>query len=253
MFIVWGRKLVYRKLGHVADFCPICRCARPFQLMRVGSAGHIYYVTAGEGQLVGFERTCQKCATTLPADPDLYATVLKKPVPLTELARQTFPNLAVVLRDRLALESRIRHDLSSLSRDDRRALIKSPFTLLSPKVEKRFASTHLDKEIGLAFAAAIGLIAFGPGLVHKLLPELPTDLTVLAFIGASVLLVLWQLATAGRRFMQRQIIPVLSRSLQPLRPTKEELAAVLAELKTLGHKIGKKLKPADLLPTPARP
>jgi len=41
MFIVWGKKIVYRKLGFVADFCPICRGPRAFELKRVGSASHL--------------------------------------------------------------------------------------------------------------------------------------------------------------------------------------------------------------------
>ena len=78
MFIVWGRKLVYRKLGHVADFCPICRKPRPFALQRIGSAGHVYYVSVSQGELVGFERTCLKCHTVYNAEPTHYAKVVPK-------------------------------------------------------------------------------------------------------------------------------------------------------------------------------
>ena len=30
MFVVWGKKHVYRKLGYVADFCEICRGPKAF-------------------------------------------------------------------------------------------------------------------------------------------------------------------------------------------------------------------------------
>jgi hypothetical protein len=36
MFVVWGKKRVRKKIGHVADFCPMCRTAQPFALVRVG-------------------------------------------------------------------------------------------------------------------------------------------------------------------------------------------------------------------------
>jgi len=29
MIFIWGKKLVYSKLGYVADFCPISKAPRP--------------------------------------------------------------------------------------------------------------------------------------------------------------------------------------------------------------------------------
>ncbi|MOA70717.1 hypothetical protein D3C78_1998120 [compost metagenome] len=51
---------------------------------------------------------------------------------------------------------------------------------------------------------------------------------------------------SGRRFMKRQVIPVLAEYLRPLQPTEQELKSVLSELKQFRHKIGAKLKLADL-------
>ena len=93
MFIVWGKKTVYRKVGHVADFCPICRQARCFTLKRVGMAGHIYYLSAGQGELVGFERTCASCSTSVAAQPERYIAFAKKPASIEELKQTTFPGL----------------------------------------------------------------------------------------------------------------------------------------------------------------
>jgi hypothetical protein len=245
MFIVWGRKLVYRQVGHVADFCPICRAPRPFGLKRVGSAGHVYYISAGEGELVGYERTCRECGTAFQADPAVYASVSKQALPLAELAKLTFPNMDQVLRDRLALEERVRLAPALLTPQERHALIRSPFLLLSPKVEKRFASTHLDKEIGLSMAAALALLIFGGPLVHAAFPD-SAELGVLISIVLGVALMVWQVAASGRRFMQRHVIPTLAMSLRPLKPTESELRAVLAELKQLKHKMATKLKLADL-------
>ena len=44
MFIIWGTKIVERKLGYVADFCSICRGARPFTVFKVVQVGHLYYL-----------------------------------------------------------------------------------------------------------------------------------------------------------------------------------------------------------------
>lgn len=246
MFIVWGKKLVYRKLGHVADFCPICRKPRAFVLRRLGSAGHLYYITVSQGELVGYDRTCVQCGTSFNAEPTQYAAVAPKPAPLPELARQTFPDLEQAWKERLDLERQLRQDPRALHADDRKALIRSPFLLLSPKVEKRFASTHFDKEVGITALVALGLMIAGPALVRKVAPD-SAELAVLVFMALGVLLVIVQMALAGGRFMRREVVPVLAKCLRPLQPTPGELQTVMAELKTLRHKMASKLQLAELI------
>jgi hypothetical protein len=246
MFIVWGKKLVHRRVGYVADFCPICRTPKPFEVKRVGSASHVYYISAGEGELVGFERTCQECGTALQTEPTSYASIEKRALPFDELARRTFPTLDQVLHERLALEERIQRDPTSLTAEERRVLIRNPFLLLSPKVERRFASTHIDKEVGFSILGAIGLLIVGPGLAHAVAPD-QADLSVLLFILLGFALVVWQIIASGRRFMKKEIVPVLAGSLRPLRPSEHEISAVLGELRQLRHKMGSKLRPVDLL------
>lgn len=246
MFIVWGKKIVYRKLGFVADFCPICRGPRAFEVKRVGSASHVYYISAGEGELVGYERVCQDCGTALNADPGAYAAFSKVCAPVPDLVKQTFPAMPQVLQERLALEEKVRHAPALLSQEERRALIRTPFVLLSPKVEKRFSSsTHIDKEVGMSLLAALLLLVFGPALGTAVAPD-ASDIAVLASLGMGVVLVGWQMALSGRRFMRRQVVPVLARSLRPLRPSEEELGMVLGELRQVRNKMGTKLVLSDL-------
>src|SRR5258706_11462307 len=98
MFIVWGTKRTERKQGLVADFCPICRDLRAFQLIRIGLASHVYYVAFGEGKLAGFLIQCQECRVSLKADPTTYATTEKRRVTdLEVLIQETFPKLRAVL------------------------------------------------------------------------------------------------------------------------------------------------------------
>lgn len=246
MFIVWGKKVVRRKLGHVADFCPICRVPQGFALTRVGVANHVYYVTSGDGELAGFERTCHECGTSMQAEPTQYASVAKKPLPLAELRRETFPQLEAAWRDRLELEARIRQAPRSLSAEERHALIRSPFLLLSPKVEKRFNENQIDKQTGLAMLGAVLLIAFGPALVEAVAPSV-VDTAWLVFLAAGLGLIVWVGLGSGRRYMRREVIPQLAKALRPLRPTADEINAVLAEMKQLRHKMGSKLKVDDLI------
>lgn len=239
MLIFWGRKAVIRKLGHVADFCPICRDQRAFTVQRVGSASHVYYISFGEGELVGYQRTCQTCNTAFRTEPTSYAEISKHDLPLDELKRKTYPNLDEVFRERIELEERIKNAPHSLSKEERHALIRQAFTLLSPKVEKRFSATHIDKEVGLSMVAAIALLIAGPATMHSALPD-DEGIVLLTFLILGLSLVAWQIVLSGRRFMNRQIVPVLAANLAPLQPRQTEIQSVINELKQLRHKIGSK-------------
>lgn len=246
MIIIWGKKTVRRRLGYAADFCPICRAPQAFELSRVGSAGHVYYLSAGQGELVGFERTCQNCGTSMEANPDGYAALERRALPLKELARRTFPTLQSALQDRLAFEQRIKSDPGFLSTDERRECLRHPFLLMSERVERRFASTHVDLGVGVAILLALGLLGIGPALIHALAPNHDEfGLLLSLLLGAA--LIGWQVLASGRRFMRWQIAPHLAGALRPLRPTEREVTAVLRELKQAGYKMGSKLKPADVM------
>lgn len=245
MFIVWGKKIVHRTVGHVADFCPICRGQRAFEIRRIGSAGHVYYISFGEGELVGFQRTCADCGTSFNADPQAYAAISNEPLPLAALAARTFPNYADVLRERLELERRVQDSPGLLSPEERRALIAQPFVLLSPMVERRFSSTRIDRNVGWTLLGAFLLFTFGSGIARAVAPD-AQDASVLVLLALAVALVAWQGLGSSRRFMLREIIPPLARALRPLRPRETEMQAVLADLKQLRHKLGSKLVLSDL-------
>jgi hypothetical protein len=246
MFIVWGKKHVYRKLGYVADFCPICRDTKGFLMRRVGLAGHLYYISVGEGDLVGHERTCETCKTSFHADIGLYAAVSKKAASFNQLQQETYPNLPVVNAARLALEEKVRNTPALLTAAERQGLILAPFTLLSPKVEKQYAETNIDKETGFAIVGMLALLAIGPAIAGEVFPD-STDAAVLTCLAVGVMFVGWQVATSGRRFMRRKIIPVLAQALHPLNPTEAEMRSVLEDMKRLKHRMGVKLKLADLM------
>lgn len=237
MFFVWGKQLVYRRLGHVADFCPMCRKARSFDLQRVGLAGHISFVSLGQGDLVGHQRACRTCKTTLNADPRTYRSICPKPAPLADLRRLTFPGLADAWAERLRLERQIRLDPTHLAPKERRTLVRDPFLLLSPAVQRRFASIPIDQEVALACATAVFLMIIGAAMGPHVVPNHP-ELALLLGAAPGIALVASQLATARQRYLRREVVPSLARALAPLRPTTTELSAVLGELRQAGHKLG---------------
>ena len=182
-----------------------------------------------------------------PADPDRYAARARKPAPLAALVHDTFPNLAEVWSDRLALEERVRHAASRLSAEERSALIREPFLLLSPHVASRYARRHIDKEAALALVAAVILLAMTPTIASTFAPDEEFPLTVAAIVVGGGL-VIWQMGKTGRRFLLREVVPTLGLALAPLRPSHAEVGGVLAELARHGHKIGTELKAADVVP-----
>jgi len=246
MFIVWGKKHVYKKMGYVADFCPLCRTIRPFRLDRVGLANHVYYITVSQGELVGHARTCMTCKTILNGNPNLYREVSKKLVDQGELQRTTFPNLLTHHAERLTLEQSIKHSPVSLSADTRRALLKEPFLLLDPAVETRFSSTHLDKYTGLTLLALFVLLPFVSMIGKQLAPAYEGEI-FLGFLIAGIAAVSVQGYLQTGRYFDKKIFPILVPALKPLKPTTEEIASVIAELKKAELKFGKKLKLSALV------
>jgi hypothetical protein len=93
MFIVWGKKAVYRKIGFVADFCAMCRTVKPFEIKRIGMAGHVYYITSGEGELLGYQRTCLSCKTAVDTDPNGYTAIEKSSCPSLNWWQKPSPRL----------------------------------------------------------------------------------------------------------------------------------------------------------------
>lgn len=244
MFIVWGRKIKRRTAGFVADYCPVCRAKRIFALQEVRSAGHVYYISLSRGQLVGHERSCAECGTAFKAHPATYASVARAPALLDELERLTHPNLDAAIKDQVELDERIRRQ--RLTPAERQNLIKAPFVYLSPRVERRFAATHVDAGVGFALAAAVALLFLAAPAGKLLMPDSPEILFLVSLV-AGIGLIVWQVIASGSRFMTREIVPVLVRALQPLQPTREEIELVLRELKKIKHKIGRKLRVAELL------
>ena len=246
MFIVWGTKRTERNQGLVADFCPICRDLRPFQLIRVGLASHVYYVSFGEGKLAGYLIRCTDCGVDLGTQPTRYSTVEKDSrVSLEVLVRDTFPRLREAYAERLELESRIKRTRSALTGDDYRRFLMEPFALLNPLVEKRFAnSTQMDKPAGIGCLGTLllgGAIFFGsmkfsgPTQDKILIAAL-----IVVVIGTIYTFVQMHLGTG--RFFRSKILPTLVKALKPLEPTREDLADCVGRCKTLGMKIGKVAK-----------
>lgn len=258
MFIFWGTRRVTSKLGVVADFCPICREPRPFRLERLGMASHVYGISVGSGNLVGFERTCTECTTRLHAEHNEYGNIAKRyplnGVPaasqIAELIRTSNPHLLERYASRIELEREIKAGSASLNAAERRQLIKEPFLILAPGVERSFEETQFDLPLTLTIvvviAVLVGLFAVLDATVGANSEVLPMVMAGGALIGFIAILV--QGFQVKKRFLRRHFYPRLARTLMPLRPQRAELDAALSEIRQLGYALGKRTKSTELEP-----
>jgi hypothetical protein len=187
---VWGNKLVYRKLGYVADFCQICISARPFILERIGSAKHIINLPLGAGEVVDYQRVCLHCSTAFRADPQQYANIAKFLDTIEPLMLETFPDLAHAHAPRLELEQQIRTDPASIGPAIRSKLLLEPFILLSPRVAKRFETANAEVAHGFLRRDIIPLLSQTLARLRPTETELQATLTHLVqtkdLIGAKI-------------------------------------------------------------------
>ncbi len=229
----------------MADFCPVCRELRSFKVKRVGLAGHIYYVSFGEGELAGHVRTCSVCDVDLEARPEHYLGIHPDKLDLQELAALTNPDWRKTHAARLALEQARAAGPGGLSPQDRAFLLQDPFALLAPKAEERFRASHFDARTLAAIAGLFVLVALA-GAIGDAMPAAKDGL-IFAAVVAGIALVTWQVTQIKYRWFREKIFPTLVLALRPLKPTAQEIERILAEHKRRGDQIGKKLDPRRLI------
>jgi hypothetical protein len=255
MFIFWGTRRTEKKLGFVADFCPLCRSIAPFQLKRVGLASHVYGLSIGPGKLTGHIIECNVCHLRMMADPMRYNSPAGDSSSVGDigtLISQTFPKLREEKAERLAIEQQLRTDPSGVPADLRGRLLLEPLQLVSPEVEEIYErDTRLDKRsgvgcLGTMLITVILLVLCVHVSYNAKLQGLTGEIALFCFVvGTTYTFV--QLALGPGRIIRTRIIPRLGRSLGPLRPTRQEVSAALQRCKEAGMKIGTKVKIDRLL------
>ena len=248
--IITGTKEVRKRLGYVAEFCPLCRDVRAFEVTRIGMSKHLYFVAYQKGELVGFIRRCMTCRTDLSAVPDTYRQLSDKPLPVQALLPLTHPDLKERYAARLAVEADLANRFKKVPQATRAELIKEPFLLLSPKVEKRFGSFKVDElTLGTALITWIVLpyiFIWLQDVLPRAAEKVLSVFAAAAFTAGLVAVGVLHYRSADR-FLRKEIYPVLVPALLPLKPTPQELDTVLKQMAMLGRKIGSKIKLQPLL------
>jgi len=165
------------------------------------------------------------------------------------LTASTFPNIRQYYSERLSLEEQLAKRPTGMEATTRASLIKEPFHLLAPIVEKRFSATHIDRYVGITLLlTVVGAIVVANVFKMVLPSAMPHEGTaILIALGIGLVATGVQGYKSAGRYLKREVYPKIARSLRPLRPSQSELEAVFAELKRMDFKLAKKAKLKALL------
>ena len=245
MFIVWGRRVSRRRIGYVADFCPMCRGPQAFLMHSFSTHRHLYFVPVGDTSS-GFERACQGCKLTFSGTPKFWKASKDKPRNVQDILQTSFPSFDEVFAERLRIEEAVRKDPTKLPQNVRAGLLRQPFSVISPLVQARFSTTRVDLHSVLALVLAVA----GAIVMSWIAEQMHSDYEGTIFLvagGLGLAYFLWSLAREPKRYLKGFITQHLARTLSPLQPTEAEIADVLADFKRSKHRLGKHLSASHLM------
>jgi hypothetical protein len=248
MFIVWGTKIVRKKVGRLADFCRLCRDFQPARVTEVQSVGHIYYLPIGSRKFLGSEIACEGCGLTHVVD-DPYADIPvwdDRHADVDVLLAETNPAAEKNWADRLAFEARMRS--GGLTPEERQAAVLESFMLVEALAARRAQEQSIDPLSVLGILASLFIILpllIGATVSMRLGPETEPAAIIggIVVVGAANIVVF---AGAGRRYARKKLLPILTRALRPLKPSGEEIETALETLRRGKGLLPKRLKAAEI-------
>jgi hypothetical protein len=246
MFIIWGTSVRKRPIGRVADYCPWCRDARPFRIIRHSHHRHIYFIQVSRSHVDGHSRQCEQCGEVLAVDPAQYQSLGgHRKASLDALINQTNPGLKQQVA--AAADLRRRAERGELAPEERLTALSEPLALLEMAISRRAERTHTDLWGGLSLlmlgiAPAIGLL-----IPRALFLDNAAHLIGFA-IGtvAGLVTCIVVMSTDVRRFTRRKIRHELIPSLAPLRPAESELNQLLEAMRMRAQRLPRYLDPMQL-------
>jgi hypothetical protein len=231
MFLVWGRRQTKRKLGFVAESCPRCKAIRTVRVDRIGMTSHVFFVSIGAGQLLGFRAECRTCSGQFDVCPMDYTGYDKNAKAIPEsLIPTTNPKLGA--------------GASARAEQARTIAIRDPLLRFDASLRDRYLRGHrIDRITALAFVASIVVpLLIGwlsrslalSGELKEAVGWLALGVFIVGLVGSFVLLY-----GEPKRFFERQLRPEIRSALQPLRPEPVELETCVNSLRKYGYRISR--------------
>ena len=239
-----------RKLGYVAEFCPVCREIRACRLFRVGEKFRADPVN-GAPRIANVVR-CQHCPFTTPVDALGYAGVAKTATSDIEaLIRETNPQIRTKLAGTLAQVESLKRPDAVISSGLRQSLILEPFQHLAGPMEVMFRrNKKVDRPTIVSGIATVALTALLMGGCVAFSHGPRDDGKWFGAVGLAILIgglfTLVQHALGTKRRVRTEFIPALAHALHPLKPSQEELQRCLSTFQADRWRLGKEIRPDQL-------
>ena len=131
----WGKSIVGKQIGFVADYCRVCHDIRAFSVKRVSKAEHVFFIPLERGRLLEHRQTCRECGVESSCQRGKFLQIAKVCDPSIErLIEETFPGVHQAYADRMAQEREAVTVEPGDERDKRDALMMEAFHI----AESRF-------------------------------------------------------------------------------------------------------------------
>jgi hypothetical protein len=245
VLIIVGARRVRKHLGLAADFCPICRDYRAFDVAEMRQVPHLYYVPLGRGKTLASELECTRCRSVYAGGEAAYVAYAQSLTrDMAELARQTNPDIVSRSRVRLDAEDRLR--AGRLKPQERAVLIAEPFAALDYMVRRRWGRGRFSGGAVAAVAAAVGLLVAALAMAASRHGRDAALVLGALVIPASAIAAV-ALLNGPRAWVRRHIQPRLVAALLPLDPSAEELAAALEGVRPGSAAIASRVEAGALL------
>lgn len=247
MIIVWGTRLTRKRLGRVAEICPVCRCPAACDIARLSKVQHLYFIPIGGGTPVAQELTCTHCKILWGLKPDTFPAVDRGTNSRTieELLESASPERVELITRRMTTIGPLSKSIDPNARAD--ALVEGLFAIdyhLKQTSNRESVPSAVLLLVNIALVIATAAAWFG-----YLDPS--SRLSVLWPIGFSVALLI-SLALAAwhslvwlkrQRILQHRRLAI---SIAPFQPAPHEIEGVISIAKSRKIAFAKRLDPRDL-------
>lgn len=244
--LIYGRKRADKRLGIVADVCMVCHDIRAFDLFRVATVYHLYYLPVSARTYQGHLKTCRTCKSAVGAIDTDYVGCLRQFSSIEQLTAETFPKLREVRAEQRRRAALFRENSKPLTPEDRISMLRSAILAVSPSVHKYFARTRLCVGFGIGALVALEMLVSNNRVGARIAPGYGNQLLFCAFVLAFIVL-LFSVIAVGRRHMRNKVGREITNRMATWRPSHGELAHVIGEVNQAGNIMGRKLKPEDVL------
>lgn len=233
-----------KRIGFVADYCPVCVDARRLVLFGHGTGERLFFVTINRRDDAHYEKCCTECGVELAADITHYSGTWKKNTGIEDLILRTQPDLRRKFEHELQIGSGLRSGKLVPDRQQKADCMLHVMECFNPMVQRRYANwSTFDRYSSTGCLGTLALFVYffsqGFGGGNDGSAWLKAAFITIA-IGTVITLVIAAFNPA--RYMRSRILPGLVKGIKVFNPTEDELRSLLQRAESLGLKIGRKVR-----------